>query len=102
MISSVRIQDKYNRLYKCLREYLWDWSSIECIADFETACYQAVPDLATIKSRFGSICSICGQLRRENEELDKELNAMASLLNDGDSVYKKIEVCREVVNHENQ
>lgn len=102
MISSVRIQDRYNRLYKCLREYLWDWSSIEAIADFELACYKAVPDLATVRSRFGSICAICGQLRRENEELDSELNAMASLLNDDDSIYKKIEVCREVVNHEDQ
>ncbi len=44
LITSVDIQAKYRKLYQFLMDYLWEYPTIEALANLEIACYKTFPD----------------------------------------------------------
>lgn len=100
MISSAELQYQYNKLYEMLRQYLWPIDVIEVIADLETACYTAFPDLANVRRQFDKIRKATRDLS-EDEELKKRIDEFQKLLDSGDNLYMKIDSVTEVIVHEN-
>ena len=45
MINSRELHQNYNKLYTVFREYIWDYATVECMADLEVAIYKLCPNL---------------------------------------------------------
>lgn len=43
-VTSKDIQTKYIKLYKFLMQYLWEYSTVEALANLELECYRMFPD----------------------------------------------------------
>jgi hypothetical protein len=44
IVSSVDIQNAYQKLYVYLMDYLWDYKVVEALANLEITCYKTFPD----------------------------------------------------------
>lgn len=102
MINSATIQSSYNDLYKCLRNYLWDFSTVIAIAALEIACYEAIPDISNIQMMLNTVKQSCYHLFRDDSELEESFNDFADLLSESSDVFKKLHKVEEVVSDENQ
>lgn len=43
-VTSVDIQNDYKKLYEFLMDFLWEYPTIEALANLEVACYHMFPD----------------------------------------------------------
>lgn len=96
MTSSVIIQNKYISLYKLLRNYLWNFQTVEDIAELEMECFRALPDVDRIKMKLNAVSNAAIYVIRDDDELKECLDSFYELLNDS-SVCKKILISQEVV-----
>lgn len=96
MTSSVIIQNKYISLYKLLRNYLWNFQTVEDIAELEMECFRALPDVDRIKMKLNAISNAAIYVIRDDDKLRECLDSFYELLEDP-SVCKKILISQEVV-----
>lgn len=96
MTSSVIIQNKYISLYKLLRNYLWNFQTVEDIAELEMECFRALPDVDRIKMKLNAVSNAAIYVIRDDDKLKECLDSFYALLEDP-SVYKKILISQEVV-----
>lgn len=96
MTSSVIIQNKYISLYKLLRNYLWNFQTVEDIAELEMECFRALPDADRIKMKLNAVSNAAIYVIRDDNKLKECLDSFYELLNDS-SVCKKILISQEVV-----
>lgn len=96
MTSSVIIQNKYISLYKLLRNYLWNFQTVEDIAELEMECFRALPDVDKIKMKLNAVSNAAIYVIRDDDKLKECLDSFYELLNDS-SVCKKILISQEVV-----
>lgn len=96
MTSSVIIQNKYISLYKLLRNYLWNFQTVEDIAELEMECFRALPDVDRIKMKLNAVSNAAIYVIRDDNKLKECLDSFYDLLNDS-SVCKKILISQEVV-----
>lgn len=96
MTSSVIIQNKYISLYKLLRNYLWNFQTVEDIAELEMECFRALPDVDRIKMKLNAVSNAATYVIRDDDKLKECLDSFYELLNDS-SVCKKILISQEVV-----
>lgn len=96
MTSSVIIQNKYISLYKLLRNYLWNFQTVEDIAELEMECFRALPDVDRIKTKLNAVSNAAIYVIRDDDKLKECLDSFYELLNDS-SVCKKILISQEVV-----
>lgn len=96
MTSSVIIQNKYISLYKLLRNYLWNFQTVEDIAELEMECFRALPDVDRIKMKLNAVSNAAIYVIRDDDKLKECLDSFYALLEDP-SVCKKILISQEVV-----
>lgn len=48
-VTSLDIQNKYQKLYKFMMKYLWDYQTVEALANLEIECFKAFPDKAAMQ-----------------------------------------------------
>lgn len=96
MTSSVIIQNKYISLYKLLRNYLWNFQTVEDIAELEMECFRALPDVDRIKMKLNAVSNSAIYVIRDDDKLKECLDSFYELLEDS-SVCKKILISQEVV-----
>lgn len=96
MTSSVIIQNKYISLYKLLRNYLWNFQTVEDIAELEMECFRALPDVDRIKMKLNAVSNAAIYVTRDDDKLKECLDSFYELLTDS-SVCKKILISQEVV-----
>ena len=97
MISSAIIQREYNRLYREIRRYIWDFQAVEALADLEVAVYQLCPDMQMIRDRFGRLQIYLRDIEIEDEELSKAANRFESLIMEDEEPYARLYQTKEVV-----
>lgn len=97
MISSTRIQQYYNDLYKCLRNYLWEYRVVKEICDLELACYQALPNLNDIKYALRRVKQFAINILIEDEELKESFETFENFIAEEDDVYVRIKFTEDVV-----
>lgn len=96
MTSSAIIQNKYISLYKLLRNYLWNFQTVEDIAELEMECFRALPDVDRIKMKLNAVSNAAIYVIRDDDKLKECLDSFYELLHDS-SVCKKILISQEVV-----
>lgn len=95
MINCALIQAKYNDLYSELRRYIWDFATVEAIADLEVACYETCADLNKIRSQFHKLCQQTQEVARTDEELKAVQDEFEELINSDSEVFVEIPAVQE-------
>ena len=90
MITSKKLQHSYNKLYANLREYIWPYNIINCIADLEVETYQSFPDSQKLRGIFNNLKVECNRLVTNDEDLERSFEEYNELLNDSNHIYAKL------------
>ena len=99
MIQATLLQSLYNKLYKQLRKYIWDFKTVEELADFEIATYRRFPDIEEIKSKYYRLKKSVthSDVYKDDEDLQDALEDFEKQLEDADQIYADLSTFREVV-----
>lgn len=97
MVCLAEIENQYIKLYKVLRNYIWDYSVVELIAGLEVACCQAFPQIAEVRRLLDALKQAIRDVTAQDEELQVAFEQFEQLLNSSDDVYMKLSSVREVV-----
>ena len=84
--TSVDIQNKYQKLYVFLMEYLWDYKVVEALANLEISCYKTFPDkdemLKYLNELRKGIQATYNELSKDDEpEFEKAYTALENAIN---------------------
>lgn len=96
MISANEIQKQYVALYKIIRNYIWPFRVINCLADLEIAVYEAFPDVSDINIKFQRLNAELRETAKEDEAMSKALKDFDKVLKDTDDIYAKLKQVNEV------
>lgn len=95
MISAKELQNKYNKLYVSLREYIWPLKIVENIADLEVAVYRTFPDIDEVRTCYNVLKMNALRLVKDDEELEGKFEDFREILDSSDNLYSKINTRRE-------
>lgn len=101
MITSKQIQNHYNKLYSCLRNYIWPIQAVSDIADLEVEVYRSFPDKDKLDSVFSKIKNHCRDIE-DDEDLKQELEGFGDILNKATNIYSKLDKRVEVTDNEDK
>lgn len=96
MVTCFEIQNRYNKLYAAIRNYLLDFKTVEKLADLEVACYRAVPDLKEIRRVAHDLHRMMDSVLKTDEDLSKAFKSFQSFIDSDDNVYCPIKNTCEV------
>lgn len=102
MISYADIRVCYNKLYEEIRKYIWDFHTVEALADLEIACYQTCPDISNIRYCLSELHTHISSLFTEDEELQRAYEALHDLIYSEDEYYVKLNKVQEVIEDEDK
>ncbi|MCM1226168.1 MAG: hypothetical protein NC320_01925 [Clostridium sp.] len=97
------LQRAYNRLYAEFRNYIWNFSDIEALADLETEVYQIFPDMDKMKAKFKKLKRqiSSANVYREDEDLKNSFEEFEEEMDSVQDIYANIKSFKEVVLNEN-
>ena len=99
MVPATKLQSLYNKLYIQLRKYIWDFKTVEALADFEISVYRRFPDISDVERKFNKLIKdvTSSDVYRDDEDLKYAIEDMRSQLDDTDQFYADLITFREVV-----
>lgn len=99
MVPATKLQSLYNKLYIQLRKYIWDFKTVEDLADFETSVYRRFPDKEDIEKVFYRLKRdiTTSDIYREDDDLKYAVEAFEDQLDETDQFYADLDTFREVV-----
>lgn len=97
MISSAEVQAAYIDLYTCLRNYIWDFRTVEYLAELEVLVYTTFPNIADIRNKFHQLYIDIRDVCKEDEELDKACKSFQQIIESDDIFYSKLDRVKEVI-----
>ena len=100
MVPATKLQSLYNKLYIQLRKYIWDFKTVEDLADFEISVYRRFPDKEDIEKVFYRLKRdiTTSDIYREDDDLKYAVEAFENQLDETDQFYADLDTFREVVN----
>ena len=89
MITATELQQAYVDLYTLLREYIWEFRTVEAIADLEIAVFKAFPDLPDVSKRLAILKQLVyfTDAFRLNGEFNQSFEDFQELLNNSTEIY---------------
>lgn len=97
MIGNKELQSKYNDMYIQLRNYIWDFDTVEALADVEIETYTTFPDMKRLRSKFNSIFTDVRDIYLEDEDLKKAVDTFKEFIESDDDSWARIKQVREVI-----
>lgn len=93
------LQQKYNKVYAAFRNYIWDITAVEALAELEVETYKTFPDTSIISSKLQNLKRIvtASDIYKDDEELQTSFSEFEEDLADTDNVYAMLETFKEVV-----
>ena len=75
-----------------MRNYIWDFQTVEALADLEIETYKRFPNLDVLASDFIKLKSLVGStdVYHDDDEFQKSFTKYENLLNDTDSISAAI------------
>lgn len=104
-ITSIDIQAKYRKLYKFLMDYLWEYPTVEALANLEIACYKTFPDKEemqeALKMLKQKIKTTYNELSEDDQpEFEDAVNALEQEIDEYDSENALAELYSVIVPEE--
>lgn len=100
MISASDFQRIYVKIYKRMREYIWDFDVVDALSDFEVSVYRLFPDIYEIEKKFNDLRRIVDSYELDDPDMDKYFDKFQELLDSDDSIYYAVTTFREVIDNE--
>lgn len=97
MLTSPNLQQAYIDMYKALREYIWEFRTVETLANLEIETFVAFPNLLKVKQLYSELKLLTNEVAAEDEELEKSMKKFGDLLENVNSLYLKPYVVNEVI-----
>lgn len=99
MTRAEELQNVYVDLYIQFRNYVWNFDTIEALADLETAVYQKFPDIDDIKKKFKDFKKLVSSTGTYNndEELKEAFSEFEDMLDKVEEIFADIETYEEVI-----
>jgi len=99
MISAVEIQTTYNKLYALIREYIWDFKTVQALAGLEIAVYRRFPDLTEIRSLLSALKRLVSNygVLQEDADLSDAFDYLGELIESNPDIYSKLNTFKEVL-----
>lgn len=97
MIGNKELQAKYNDMYIELRNYIWDFNTVEHLADVEIEVYTIFPDMLKLRNKFNSLFNDMREVYLEDEDLRKAVDAFKNFIETDEDSWARIEQVREVI-----
>ena len=92
MLSSIDIQRKYVEFYRNMRNYIWPYSAVECLADLEIETYKAFPDVNNIRKKLFELYPYIKNTLRDDEDFNSAYEDFRDALDVSCDTYLKISV----------
>lgn len=96
MVNTRDLHNQYNKLYAAFRNYIWDFETVECLANLEVAVYQLCPNLKDVTKYLKDLDYRIGLADIHDDELDDELEAMYATIDNETQAFCKIDVMEGV------
>lgn len=90
MLDLVDLKKYYVNMYKEIRNYIWDFNTVECLAELEVSVFRRFPDLVEIRSKFKKFYCCISNICLEDEELDNSVISFKNLINSTNEIYARI------------
>lgn len=100
MISNSELQLAYNDLYVQVRKYIWDFYTVNLLAELEVQTYTTCPDMNKLRSAFHEFKQSIFSTLKEDEDLRAAVDAFEELIDSDDATYAKLTKVNEVIEHE--
>lgn len=97
MLTSPNLQQAYIDMYKALREYIWEFRTVETLANLEIETFVAFPNLLKVKQLYSELKLLTNEVAAEDKELEKSMKKFGDLLENVNSLYLKPYVVNEVI-----
>lgn len=99
MISAKELQKAYNTLYKCIREYIWDFETVSVLVDLEVETYKTFPDIQLVSKHLKQLEQIVRytDVYKDDDELKSAFDAFNELVDTDDEVYSALKTFKEVI-----
>ena len=97
MLTSPNLQQAYIEMYKAIREYIWDFRTVETLANLEIETFVAFPNLLKVKQLYSELKLLTNDVAAEDKDLEKSMKKFGDLLEDVNSLYLKPYIVNEVI-----
>lgn len=102
MLSYTELQSAYVDLYIQLRKYIWDFNTVEHIADLEIEVYRIFPSISDVSNAFNKLDSDIKFIASDDDDFKSKLDAFRDILNtevdnNASDFYAKLNQVREVI-----
>lgn len=96
MLDFIDLKTYYIDMYKEIRNYIWDFNTVECLAELEISVYRRFPDLHEIRDKFKRFYSCISNICLDDEDLDNAVTSFKNLINSTNETYARIMQPQEV------
>ena len=98
MTSVTDLQIKYVDMDEHLRQYTWDFDTVESLAELEIDVYEAFPDIEKVKADFNKLYSNVKEYIEDDEPLKNTIeNFKKELFKKDTTFYFKLNQVKEVL-----
>lgn len=97
MLNPKELQNYYLTFYKQMRKYIWDYSTVDVLADIEVETFRAFPDVHKVRKLVTKLRSMIRDIIADDKDLHKAIDSFLDILDEGEESYSKINQVREVV-----
>lgn len=97
MLNYAELQTCYVDLYTELRKYIWDFQTVEKLANLEISVYRTFPDVEEVRKHLTSLTQDVKHVFSEDEALKNAVDKFTEVLDSVDSIYAKLNQVTEVV-----
>lgn len=96
MIDLPDLKKYYVKMYEEIRNYIWDFNTVECLAELEVSVYRRFPDLSEIRNKFNRFYLCISNICEDDEELNNAVISFKNLINSTNQTYARIIQPQEV------
>ena len=105
IVTSNDIQIRYQKLYKFLMDFLWEYDVVEALANLEIACYKQFPDkeemTKSLRDLHRGILSTYNELTEDDKpEFEAAYTALESAIDEYDSDNALVDIYSVVIPEE--
>ena len=96
--SSTYFRVAYEKFYSDMRQYLWDLTTLEILADIEVLTYESFIDIEKLRNKMKMLYQCIHDIMKDDEYLEESYNNFNELIEDSkdSDMYFKLYQVEEV------
>lgn len=96
MLSLTEVKKYYIHMYEQIRNYIWDFNTVQSLAELEISLFRRFPLLSEVRANFNQLYLHIKRICNEDEDLAKSVEDFRDVINSTDDFYSMIVQPKEV------